>query len=192
MLSMIKIVITSVLFILLNACSSVKKAGVVYHDGFDFTAVKSYSFYDRNSTFSETQSLLDSRRNAIEIAIERTMAEKKFGYAEIEQADVIVTYYMFNDKRGDYSNYNKAVHFCTHCLRATTWQTDQKYASVSRGSLVLDLVDPKQNRSVWRSVYPLNLKEKENSAETNDRIKQAVSIMLAQYPQTNFKLKLVN
>jgi len=187
---MLKIFISFILFTLLSACSSNQKAGVVYHDSFDFSAVKSYSLYDHNSTFSETQSLLDNRRNAIEIAIERSMAKSKFSYETLEKADVIVTYYVFNGKRNDYSKYNEVVHFCTHCLRATTWKTDQKYSSISQGSLILDLVDPKQNRSIWRSVYPLGLKEKENSAETNDRIKQAVSTMLAEYPRTNSNSKL--
>jgi len=189
---MFKIFVVSLLFIFLSACSSGKKAGVVYHDKFDFSAVKSYSLYDHNSIFSETQSLLDTRRNAIEIAIERTMANNKFSYAEIEQADVIVTYHLFNGQRGDYFNYNKMVHFCVQCLRSTTWQVNNKYSTASRGSLVLDLVDPKINRSVWRSIYPLGLKEKENSAETNDRIKQAIDIMLAQYPKALSNNKQVN
>ena len=169
-----------------------QKAGVVYHDSFDFSVVKSYSLYDRDSAFSETQGLLDTRRNAIEIAIERTMARNKFSYETLEKADLIVTYHVFNGKRNEYSKYNKAVHFCTHCLRATTWKTDRQYSSISQGSLVLDLVDPKKNRSVWRSVYPLDLEVKENSAETNDRIKQAVSAMLAEYPRTSLNVKLTH
>ena len=189
---MIRISAVFYLLLLLSACSSGKKAGVVYHDKFDFSAVKSYSLYDHNSIFSETQSLLDTRRNAIEIAIESTMANKKFSYAEVEQADVIVTYHLFNGKRGDYSNYNKMVHFCAQCLQATTWQVDSKYSPVSQGGLVLDLIDPKMNRSVWRSTYPLGLKEKENSAKTNDKIKQAVAIMLAQYPQALSNSKPIN
>ncbi len=167
---------------MLSACSSIKKAGVVYQDSFGFSAVKSYSLYDRNSPFSETQSLLDTRRNAIEIAIERTMASKKFNYQSPDKADVIVSYYVFNGKWHEYANYNKMVRFCTQCLRATTWRTEQQYVAISQGSLVVDLIDPKQNRSVWRSVHPLGLKTKENSADTNDRIKLAVSTMLAQYP----------
>lgn len=187
---MFKILVLAILFTQLVACSSVQKAGVVYHDSFDFTAVKSYSLYERNSIFSDSQSLLDTRRNSIEIAIEQSMANKKFNYESIAKADVIVTYHVFNGKRNDYSKYNKAVHFCIHCLRATTWKTDKQYSSISQGSLVLDLFDPTLNRSVWRSVYPLNLKAKENSAETNDRIKQAVSAMLAEYPHAHFKPKL--
>lgn len=179
---MFKKIITPILFIFICACSSVKKAGVVYHDNFDFSTVKSYSLYDRNSPFTETQSLLDTRRNVIEIAIERTMASKKFSYQPLDTADVIVTYHVFNGKRSEYAKYNEAVRFCTECLRATTWKTDQQYSSINRGSLVIDLIDPKQKRSVWRSIYSLNLKPKENSAETNDKIKQAITAMLAEYP----------
>jgi len=180
---MYKVIVVIVLVVFLNACSSSKIAGVVYYDNFDFSRVKSYSFYDRNSAFSETQSLLDNRRNAIEIAIERTMASKQFNYTEIENTDLIVTYHLFDGKHGDFSNYNKAVRFCTHCLRASTWQTERQYSSVKAGDLVLDLVDPKKNRSVWRSVFPLKFKEKDNSAEINDRIKLAIAAMLAEYPQ---------
>lgn len=179
---MLKYVVVSLIIFLTGACST-QKAGMVYHDGFDFGAVKTYSLYPRNSSFTETQSLLDNRRNAIEIAIERTMANKNFNYTDVEKADLIVTYYVFDGKRGDFSKYNKEVHFCSRCLWANAWQTDNQYSKVSQGSLVLDLFDPKRNRSVWRSIYELNLKGKENSAETNDKIKQAVTAMLAQYPK---------
>mgnify|MGYP000745962722 CR=1 FL=1 len=189
---MIKFFSSFLFFFIITACSSIKEAGVVYHDSFDFSAVKSYSLYERNSLFSETQNLRDTRRNAFEIAIERTMAKQKFSYEVIEKADLIVTYYLFDGNRKNYAAYNKVVHFCTHCLRATTWKTEKQYSSMSRGSLVLDLVDPKQNRSVWRSVYSLDLNAEENSADTNDRIKQAVSAMLAEYPTNHLHRKFTN
>lgn len=177
----------SILLLLLSACSTSKNAGVVYYDGFDFSAVQRYSLYDRNSAFTEAQSLLDSRRNSIEIAIERTMAKKKFSYSALEQTDVIVTYYLYNGNRAEYSSYNKVVHFCQHCLRSIRWQTDNIYVKAVHGSLILDLFDPKQQRSVWRSIYPLALNIKDNSAERNSKIQQAVNSMLAQYPTAFMK-----
>ena len=172
------------LFILINACSSNYNVGVVYHSDFDFSRVKSYSLYHRNSTFTDSQSLIDTRRNAIEIAIERTMNLKKFNYAEAEHADVIVTYYLLNGKPREYSNYNEVVRFCVYCLRANAWQTNNQYSNSEKGSLILDLVDPKKKRSVWRSTYPLDIDVKDNSAELNEKIQQAVSLMLELYPQS--------
>ncbi|MFT6249394.1 MAG: hypothetical protein ACJAZQ_002610 [Cognaticolwellia sp.] len=182
---MLKIFSITLLFILLSACSSNEKVGVVYHDRFDFSQVKSYSLYNRNSPFTDSQSLIDTRRNAIEIAIERTMSIKKFNYAKPEDADVIVTYYLFKGKPKEYSNYNEVVRFCVYCLRANAWQTNNQYSNLSKGNLILDLVDPKNKRSVWRSAYPLNIDVKDNSAELNEKIQQAVSSMLAMYPQSN-------
>jgi hypothetical protein len=187
---MLKTFTLSVLLIFTYACSGVQKAGVVYHDSFDFAKVNNFGLYDRNSTFSEIQSLSDMRRNAIEIAIEHSMAKKKFSYENPDKAELIVTYHVFNGKRDEYYQYNKEVHFCTHCLRASTWKTEQKYSQLKQGSLILDLVDPIQNRSIWRSVYPLDLKVKENSADTNEKIKKAISAMLAEYPQSTLNSKL--
>ena len=185
---MYKTLIVFSYILLLSACAN-PNAGVVFHDDFDFSAVKNYSLYGRNSTFSETQGLLDTRRNAIEIAIERTMATKMFSYTTIEKADVIVTYHIFDAKHGDFSKYNKAVNFCNHCLGATTWHTDRQYSTISSGDIVLDLIDPKRNRSIWRSIYSLNIKDVENSAKTNDKIKEAITLMLAQYPKNTISTK---
>lgn len=172
------------LFVFLNACSSNYNVGAVYHENFDFSQVKSYSLYNRNSLFTDSQNLIYTRRNAIEIAIERTMSIKRFNYAEPENADVIVTYYLFNGKPREYSNYNEVVRFCVHCLRANAWQTNNQYSNPGKGSLILDLVDPKYKRSIWRSTYPLDLDVKDNSAELNEKIQQAVNLMLELYPHS--------
>ncbi|WP_114324820.1 DUF4136 domain-containing protein [Candidatus Colwellia aromaticivorans] len=181
---MLKIHSITLLCVLLNACSSNHKVGVVYHDRFDFSQVKSYSLYNRNSPFTDSQSLIDTRRNAIELAIERNMSINKFNYAELEQADVIVTYYLLNGNSTEYAKYNDVVRFCVQCLRANAWQTTNQYSNIAKGSLILDLVDPKNKRSVWRSAYPLDIDVKDNSAKLNEKIQQAVSLMLALYPKS--------
>lgn len=180
-----KMLSIALIFILLSACSSNRNAGVVYHDRFDFSQVKNYSLYNRSSPFTDSQSLIDARRNAIEIAIERTMGAQEFNYVEPDKADVIVTYYLLNGVATEYAKYNGIVRFCVQCLRASTWQTTNQYSNIKKGSLILDLVDPKSRRSVWRSAYPLGIDVKDNSVELNEKIQQAVSLMLAQFPQSN-------
>ena len=83
----------------------------------------------------------------------------------VENADVIVTYHVVNGNRNDYAKYNKVVRFCTFCLQSTTWKTEQQYSDISRGSLVVDLVDPKKSRSVWRSVYRFRFRRLEKIAQ---------------------------
>lgn len=179
---MIRVLIITLAFSLVNACSSIPDVGVAYHVNFNFLQVKSYSLYHRNSPFTDSQNLTDIHRNAIEIAIERSMSEQKFSYIEPKKADLIVTYYWRNGNPREYAKYNNIVRFCEQCLRASTWKTTEQFSNITKGNLVLDLYAPNKKRSVWRSAYPLNIDIKDNSAELNKKIRQAVSLMLAQYP----------
>lgn len=158
------------------------KNPVTYHSSFDFSQVETYSFYQSDSSFFDSQSLSHSQRNRIEIAIEKRLNAQGFSYSDIKDADIIVTYHLVKRNPEDYQDYNKAVLFCPHCLRANTWQQDNKNWAIYPGGLILDLVDPKKNRSVWRSIYPLDADQKDNSKIQNEKIIEAVDVMLTQYP----------
>ena len=168
------------LVLLLNACSSHSDA--VYQTSFNFANVKTYSIYQRNSTFTETQNLTDSRRNSLEIAIEKALEQQGFHYQEIDKADLVITYHVLNGKKNDYHDYNAEVRFCQHCLKASNWHNEGSGLKVKRGSLIIDLIDPIKKRSVWRSIAPLKLKDKDNSRVVNEKIQQEVMLMFQQYP----------
>ncbi|KGJ96644.1 protein of unknown function DUF4136 [Colwellia psychrerythraea] len=158
------------------------KNPVIYYDKFDFTQVKSYSFYSSGSTFFDSQNLPHSQRSSIELAIERSLDAQNFHYSELDKADIIVTYHLVKKQTQDYVNYNKAVLFCSYCLRANAWRKNSSDWRVYPGGLIIDLVDPKRNRSVWRSIYPLDFEAKDNSKQLNEKIIEAVNSMLTQYP----------
>ncbi len=177
-----QILILCFLFLCLTSCTSYSNKDVIYQSAFNFNKVQSYSIYQRNSDFTNAQSLSDAKRNSIEIAIEIAMDGQNFHYVELNKADLVVTYHILTGKRADYSSYNKAVLFCQPCLRASTWQNADKKLPLVRGGLILDLVDPKKKRSVWRSVHPLKIKDKDNSSEVHKKIEEAVQNMLEHYP----------
>lgn len=176
-----KLVLTTLLILFLASCGSMKNP-VIYYDKFDFSQVKNYSFYTSGSTFFDSQNLPHSQRSGIELAIEKSLNAQNFHYSELEKADIIVTYHVVRKQSQDYMNYNKAVLFCSHCLRANAWQKNSVDWLVYPGGLIIDLVDPKKKRSVWRSIYPLNFKDKDNSKQLNEKVIEAVNTMLTQYP----------
>lgn len=184
-----KLIVLLIFLSLLTACSGIKDAGMIYQDRFDFSSVTHYSLYQRNSGFIEQQNISEIIRNGLEIAIEQAMDEKGFLYSTIVEADIIVSYYIVSNKKSDYSLYNKAVRYCDQCLIANNWKKDQKNWQLKAGSLLIDLIDTKTKRSVWRSVYPLNIDVKDNSREVNKKIQIAVKTMLLLYPtQANGKI----
>jgi len=86
------------------------------------------------------------------------------------------------DKNNQLRRYNQGVHYCQACLKMSMEDNDNIKIDTQPGALIIDLIDPKSKRSVWRSSYPLVIKEKENSQEKQTKIKQAISLMMDQYP----------
>jgi len=180
--SFIPLIFTCPFLFGLSACSS-NSNPVIYYNNFHFTEVKNYSFYTSGSTFFDSQSLNYAQRNRVELAIEKSLNAQEFTYSELKQADIIVTYHLVRKNKKDYQAYNKAIRFCAHCLKANAWKKGNDDWQVYPGGLIIDLINPKNNRSVWRSIYPLNYDVKDNSKELNEKIMEAVNVMLSQYPR---------
>lgn len=158
------------------------KNPVIYYNSFDFSQVKTYGFYTSDSDFFDSQNLSHAQRSGVELAIEKSLNAQGFMYSELKNADLIVTYHLVNNQAKDYLHYNKSVLFCSHCLKANTWQQDNNDWYIYPGGLIIDLVDPKRKRSVWRSIYPLSFNIKDNSKVLNEKVMKVVDIMLRQYP----------
>lgn len=172
-----------VLIINLIACTSTKEATTSFRDGFDFSAVETYSTYGRNSAFGELQNINDSTRNTIELAIEQGFDENGFRYNNVKNADIMIAYHVINHNLVEFDKYNKQVKYCGYCLNGNDTTRLDLEKKQRPGSLVLDIIDPTSQRSVWRSVYPLGFKDKDNSREMQEKISHAVDQMLKDYPR---------
>jgi len=169
------------LSLFLSACSN-KAATAKYRSSFNFSSLENYSTYDRNSPFSEFQNISDITRNSIEIAIEQTLDKKGYQYMQVEDADVVVTYHLINRNNQELREYNKGIRYCSWCLKGGSEEINSRHWQMNSGSLIVDFVDTKDNRSVWRSVYPLSIKEKDSSFEIQEKIVSAISSMMSKLP----------
>jgi len=86
------------------------------------------------------------------------------------------------DKSTNLKTYNQGVNYCRACLKMSKDGNDNIKIDTQPGALIIDLIDPKSERSVWRSSYPVVIKEKENSQEMQNKIERAISLMIKQYP----------
>ena len=152
-----------------------------YQPLFSFADVASYGLYNRNEAFNDYQSLSDAFRNDIELAIERTMDEKGYQFKDQEQADVILTYYWLKQDMREFKAYNHGINFCSYCLNHSGSNSKADRLKIRPNTLIIDALNRKTKRSVWRSYYPLTIKEKENSQQTQAKIRQAVTIMLDKF-----------
>lgn len=169
-------------FIILSACSVTQIATTSFSDGFDFSKVKSYGTYGRNSVFGDLQNINGAIRNNIELTIEQQFDERGLLYQGIDNADIVIAYHLLNNKNGEFKNYNQQVKYCGYCLNAEKNVRKEIERKFKPGSLVIDIIDPKSQRSVWRSVYPLGFNPQDNSQDIQDKISRAIKTMLFDYP----------
>ena len=177
-----KIVVTGILIWLVLSCSMSPTASAIYQATFDFSNVERYGLYDRNADFNDNHHMTDALRNTIELAIEQAADKQGFVYSGIEDADLLITYYVIDKNQASLSAYNQQVLYCDYCLRAKNWASDHKNWSLKPDNIILDLVDPKSKRSVWRSVHPLHSNVQDSNRKTQGKIQTIISAMLAQYP----------
>jgi hypothetical protein len=180
------------LIINLVACSSMNSATTSFRDGFDFSAVESYSTYGRNSAFGDLQNLNDTIRNTIELAIEQGFNENGFRYKIFTKADILIAYHVLDNNFAELKKYDQQVKYCGYCLRAGKNTRLELEKKLEPGSLILDIIDPKNQRSVWRSIYPLGFKPQDNSREMQEKISKAVDSMLRDYPRGKNISQIVN
>ena len=195
-----------------SACSNTpREASAHYFRYFDFSNVKNYAFYARNNDTLGYQNLSDVTRNSIEFAIENQLDSLGLKYKDIADADVIVSYFWVATKEQrsvsrssrqknqrlqvkpheiseisqnrELSEYNKGVRYCAPCLKLSANGEQVSKINTDEGALIIDLISPKSKRSVWRSSYPVEVKEKDNSQEIQQRIQRAIQEMLLQYPK---------
>lgn len=148
---------------------------------FDFSAIESYSLYGRNSSFSELQSISDVTRNSIEIAIENAFDKLGYHYQLLDDADVVIGYHIVRRPK-DLKAYNASVRYCRACLPSSN-TGHEKNRNASGGSLIIDVVSLKKNRTVWRSVSQLRIRDKDNSLEIQDKLEQTIYTMIQNLPK---------
>ena len=166
----------------INGCSSSISATAKFNGNFDFNGISSYSTFDRNSDFSDFQNISDATRNGIELAIEQVLDDKGFDYQASKDADIIIAYHLINRGK-ELKTYNQGVKFCGPCLRGGQAKRNKKAWQMLPGSLILDVVDTKKHRSIWRSVFPLSVKQDDNSFEVQEKIYNAINKMMKALPK---------
>ncbi len=190
-MSAIKVVMAA-LVMCVTACSSNQRADVDWNEGYDFSQVKTYRFIDREKLRSMTPLTSDITRNRIENAIEKTLQAKGFSYEpEVGRADALVSYHVTTKDKQDIRTYNTGVRHCWGCgwgrgmgrgMGVMIGTTETRVRDYTEGTLIIDILDPKTNESVWRGFLSARITDFKNQQDRIDAIYHAVRTILAQYP----------
>lgn len=182
--------------VILTACaSSPPKPTVDYKRDYDFRAVKKIAFFDESGQVVGDNPLLlsDMQRDRIDDALSYALTNR--GYTIVDdaaQADLLLSWHLVTQQMTDvqtwntpsvgygayYGRYNAySSYSCWSCIGA---QTDVSVKNYTQGTFIVDLIDPKLRKSVWRSVIQSRLKGQANADQ--DKYNATATVIFASFP----------
>ncbi len=183
MARLIRSLIGACAVIVLSACGGVVPQ-VGYSPGASLSASPTYSFLARDTLRGYNPLANDLTSNRIELAVEKIFSARGYPYqAKAADADIVVSYFVLGVDKQYLVNYNRGVSPCALCPMPETSQSAvQKY---ERGTLIIDLLDPKTKRSIWRGSLGKMIAADQSPTERNKSIREATQAILAEYPPTS-------
>ncbi|WP_185962565.1 DUF4136 domain-containing protein [Thalassomonas sp. M1454] len=180
----------SVLLLVLSGCATTYDPAVDYNPEYNFDALQTYAIVDAFSV-DDSQSkplnrnLSDLDNDRVLKSLNTTLASKGMTPAPAEQADMLVKYLLVTQDKTKIRTYNSGIYNCWRCrglhypMHAPVTQVDVK--QYVEGTLIIDIVDPAINKSVWRSVVSKAVKGKVPVEERQAKVQELIDAMMASF-----------
>ncbi|CAA0126247.1 Uncharacterised protein [Halioglobus japonicus] len=184
--------------IFLSACVSGPPTPTIdYKADYDFQAVKKIAFYDDSGQVlgDNPLRLSDMQRDRIDEALAFALKNKGFEMVkDTSEADLLISWSLFTQDKtsvqtwntpgmgvgygGYYGRYNRyAGYNCWSCMGN---QTEVTVSNYTEGTFIVDMIDPKLRKSVWRSVIHSRLKG--NHSDDQDKYNATATAIFASFP----------
>lgn len=169
------IIFTVVAILFLSACSSLR-VNVDYDTEFDFTAQKSFSVVHHNKEGEDT--LFNDR--LIE-ALVADLSEKSYNKVEQKSADLIFVFHTDVENKVDIDTDYTMVGYRSYIYGGHMMATTRTY-QYQEGTLIIDALNPKDNKIVWRGIATDVLKTHKNPAERVKYINNVIKETMKDFP----------
>jgi hypothetical protein len=182
---------------MLIACASgPPKPTVDYKQDYNFMAVKKIGFYRNSGQVSGDNplQLSDIQRQRIDSALSYALGNRGFQMVDDPaEADMLLSWHLVTQHKTDvrtyetptygagygrYGRYNRySMYNCWSCAPTRTEVSVRNY---TEGTFIVDMIDPKMNKSVWRGFTQSRLKG--NQSEDQGKYNEAATAMFASFP----------
>ena len=171
---MIRLACVGIVMVTLAACATKPPQPVVdFAPDYDFSQPKTIAFYALSGsvTGNNPSELTDFQRDRIDSALRGSLEAKGLVFVEnTSDADLLLSWHLNLMEKTDvksynnpsygasmgYSRYNRySMYNCYNCMG----QTDVRVTEYTQGTFIIDMIDPEEKASVWRSVTQSKLKE---------------------------------
>ncbi|GLS82800.1 DUF4136 domain-containing protein [Paraferrimonas haliotis] len=162
--------------LLMSGCATKYTAQQDYSDDFDFEAIERFAFIDTEASVNAQLSGMD--RDRLNTAITSELISKGKQPVAVNESDVLVTYFLVTKDKtkvtssntGGYHGYYRRGHYIYGA--GVNHVHTKNYVE---GTLVIDFIDTKTNKAVWRSSLKKPLEKLDTPQQRQQSIDAAVT-----------------
>lgn len=179
-----KYLITAAMALVLSACSTLN-TGWDYDPGVNFSQYKSYAWVEKQSedTSYHLDGLMDQR---VRDALDRQLAQKGLQIATKENADILVNYLTKVDKKINVDTFNTNYGYNPYWGPGWGWggnmQTQTTVREYEVGTLIVDLVDAKSGKLIWRGSVADTIRDSDTPQKRIAKVNEAVASVMSNFP----------
>lgn len=190
-----RFLLAAIVAVLVSACASgPPKPTVDYKPDYDFSKVYKVKFYHESGEVSGNNPipLSDMARDRIDDALENALRNKGMVWVkDASEADLLVSWHLVTEDKTDvrtyetptmgagygrWGGYNSySMYNCWGCT-----QTQVSVSNYTQGTFIVDMIDPKLKKSVWRGVMQSRLKG--DFKQDQERYNAAAARMFESFP----------
>lgn len=166
---------------LLTACASTLEANMDFDEQFDFSKVRKIALQPVDRTALSVINISDLQVARIDEALAEGLARK--GYEIVDsniEADMYLTWHLVTEERTDARVYNSMSYY--NCWRCGPSVSDVSLRQYTQGTLIVDMIDPERNQSVWRAVIESRLQPQPDPDKAAQRRENAANAVFAGFP----------
>jgi hypothetical protein len=176
-----RILLAYLFSLLVSACSSTPTATMDFDPDFDFSGVRKIAIQPLDRAVSSTEDVSDIQAGRLNQSLTDELSRR--GYEVVTDnadADMLLTWHLVTQERTQVRTYNAMsarYNPCWHC--GPTSNDSVRVTQYTRGTLIVDLLDPVRMQSVWRSVLESRMREQrdlEQAAETRRTVVEAIFV----------------
>jgi hypothetical protein len=162
--------------LLLGACASTSTPTAVtdFNRSFDFSGVRKIALQPINRTVITTVNVSDMQESRINEAVQTELQRRGFELvSDNADADMFLTWHLVTQERTDVRTFNTGSGYnCWNCGGSSV-----SVRQFTQGTFIVDMIDPVQLRSVWRSTFESRMRsepDRERAAENRRAAAEAI------------------
>ena len=180
----LQILFALLLSLMVSACSSTPTATMDFDPDFDFANVRRISILPVDRTVSSQVAVSDLQAGRLNQSLQDELSRR--GYDVVQnnsEADMLLTWHLVTQERTQIRSYNAMsarYHSCWQCR--PTSSSSVRVTQYTRGTLIVDLLDPVRMRSVWRSILESRMRDMSDPVRAEEIRSTAVEAIFAEFP----------